>query len=515
MHKFCRITALLLSLVFLLLSLAGCASAGSPLKYLKDCIKKNIDESLAGELLSFLLQTAQNGSIAIEFGGTDLVEELPDSAKLSLWLNAEERLLAGDGALVLDGARYDAAFWLSNQKLVLNSPAFLGSTTVGVEFSTLSSDLKTSIFSNNSGTAYARPEVSEASADLAIGLKDGIFDLLNSSDEAQELLGEAINAFLVHLTTNAYNNRYRESGRTYVALTVDNNALSRALREARLTLVGDRAFCKELRKLANTLDAIETAKNGVVTTEHITKVEYFISSEADIEEICLKIDTAAPFSFALNATVRNFGRRLEELTFTHTVDGATYLSFAANMATGDGLNTFSYAYQGITRCLTYQVKEDSMRRFGADMTYTKSNASDVLLSATASLQADRKNDSFTFTVTRDGTARSFGGNYALSSKEFSLSLTHAAVNGEAKRLSLSLVATPEAAQPAAPDFVNLIKIDTTRYAPMDERIKSTKESLEGAWQPLEITPHSLLADVLTVLGLEEEIPPVPEEIPEE
>ncbi|MBQ9779253.1 MAG: hypothetical protein IJW22_10090, partial [Clostridia bacterium] len=103
MHKFCRITALLLSLVFLLLSLAGCASAGSPLKYLKDCIKKNIDESLAGELLSFLLQTAQNGSIAIEFGGTDLVEGLPDSAKLSLWLNAEERLLAGDGALVLDG----------------------------------------------------------------------------------------------------------------------------------------------------------------------------------------------------------------------------------------------------------------------------------------------------------------------------------------------------------------------------------------------------------------------------
>ena len=139
----------------------------------------------------------------------------------------------------------------------------------------------------------------------------------------------------------------------------------------------------------------------------------------------------------------------------------------------------------------------------------------MLLSTTASLQADRKNDSYTFTLTQGNTVRSFGGHYNFSAKAFSLSVTHAAINGENKRLSLSLVATPEAAQPAIPDFVNLIKIDTTRYAPMEERIKATKASLEAAWQPLEITPRSLLADVLTVLGLEQEIPPLPEEAPEE
>ena len=65
--------------------------------------------------------------------------------------------------------------------------------------------------------------------------------------------------------------------------------------------------------------------------------------------------------------------------------------------------------------------------------------------------------------------------------------------------------------PQRPDFVNIITMDTTRYAPIDTRLKETKASFENSWQPLAITPHSLLADLLTVLGLEQEIPPVPEE----
>jgi hypothetical protein len=94
--------------------------------------------------------------------------------------------------------------------------------------------------------------------------KDAVFQLLASVDGTEELFEQALDCFLEKLTENATNTRYKEDGRTYVTLSVDNDALSRSLRETRADLVKDRAFCRELRELAKTMDAIRTAEDGVV-----------------------------------------------------------------------------------------------------------------------------------------------------------------------------------------------------------------------------------------------------------
>ena len=510
MKAILRILSALLALVLCMSSFAGCASANRPLKYLKSSAEQTVSQSLLGDLLGFLLNTVQNGSVAVEFGGTDIVQGLPEAADIKLWLDAEARKLAADGSLTLDGTVYDAALWVTDTEAILSSPAFLGSTTVGVDFTTLQNDLKTSIFANNSGTIYARPNVSDATATSVTALKDGVFTVLGSSKDLLKLSDKALDVFLAQLTEYASSNFYKKDGRTYVSLSVNNDALSRALRETRAKLVKSRSFCRDLREYAKTLDAIRAAKEGVVTNEYSTKLEYFITSEADIDAICLKIDNALPFVFDLNATVHTFGRSIEEVDCSFTQDGTRRLDARLFLAKDGGVSTLAVTFDGVSRELSYQVTKDSFRYFGAELSYKRSAADKEPLLVTGSLSADRREDSYSLTLKKGESTRTFGGRYAFDDEELSLSVEQCVVNGEAKKLALSITVKAQEDAPQKIPYVNVVSMEATRYEHIDTRMKQTKESFLAAWESAQLTPYTTLAELLTILGVEEEIPAPPE-----
>ena len=170
-----KILALFLALVFLLSTLCSCTGYMDPLGYLKDATVKTVKKTFAGEVLALFLEIADKGRIDVEFGGTDLVQGLPEEAALTLWLDSDDRKLAADGAVTLDGKTYDLAAYLNENELALVSAAFLGSNTIGVDFLTLKEDLKTSIFSNNSGTVFSDPTISSASAERVEQIKKNLF----------------------------------------------------------------------------------------------------------------------------------------------------------------------------------------------------------------------------------------------------------------------------------------------------------------------------------------------------
>lgn len=510
-----RALALVMAVLLCAASLVGCAAMNNPLLYLKRNLTEGIGKSLGGELISFLFTALGNGCLELDFDGTDLTGGLPEAAELKLWTNTAEHSIAAAGSVTLGGTVYDGSAWVNDDGLVMTSAAFFGSNNLGLDFLTLKNDLKTSIFANNSGTAYARPQISEDTAATVIGVKDAVFTLLNSSEKLNALVDEAVEAFLSELGELAYNRRYKEDGRTYVSLSVNNDALSRALRATRARLVSDRAFCRDVRSLAATLDALYAARDGIATHEYTTKVEYFISSEADIDVLCLKLDTAAPFVFTLDAAVRTFGSALEDMKCTYTVDGVQRLDAHLYLAEEGGISTLDVTLDGVTRALTYQVTKDSFRSFCVALSYEKRNAEGVVLRTDASLEADRRTDTYVLTLTQGESVRSFVGQYGLSDKQFKLSVTSATVNGEPKQIALSLSVSKQAQIPDVAEHINLISINTTRFAPIDERIRSTKEQLLASYGALELTPHAALSHFLTVLDLEEEIPPPPVEEPEE
>ncbi len=508
-----RMLAFSLALVLCLCSLGGCASANKPLKYLKNSAEQTLSQNLLGELLAFLLEVVQEGSVALEFGGTDVVQGLPESAELKLFLDAEARKIVADGSLSLEGTVYDASLWVTDLEAILSSASFLGSTTVGVDFTTLQNDLKTSIFANNSGTVYARPDVSDATATSVIALKDGIFTMLDSSEELLELADEALEIFLAQLTEYAFSNFYKKDGRTYVSLSVNNDALSRALRATRAEVVKDRSFCRELREYAKTLDAIRAAKEGVVTNEYSTKLEYFISSEADIDAICLKIDNAEPFVLELDATVHTYGRRIEEVKCAFTQGDVRRLDARLYLAEREGVSSLAVTFDGVHRELTYQVTKDSFRYFGAELTYKKSVADAELLYVTGSLSADRREDTYSLTLRKGESTRTFGGKYSFDDEVLSLSVDQCVVDGESKRLMLSLIITKEDEIPQKKSYVNVVSMEAPRYEPIGERFTQTREAFLASFERTQLTPYTALVNALNILGMEEEIPPPP--VPDE
>lgn len=511
MKKLVRAIALTLCVLLLLGSLCGCGRNSEPLVYLKDRAQYTLDESLGGELLAFLLQVMQNGSLSVNYEGSDLAPGLPESASLSLFMDAEGERIAAVTSLRLDGKQLDASFWLDNEQAVLLSPSLLGSNTLGIHFETLKNDLATSIFSNNSGTAYAQPNVTPSSADSAIAIKDGLFDLLGAVDTVRGLGNEATDLFLELLATNAQNTRYKEKGRTYVTLSVDNDALSRTLRETRAALVKDRAFCRDLRALAGSMDALQTAKTGVVSNAYTTKLEYFLTSEADIDAICLTIDNAPAFQFKLNATVRNFGGKLEDLSFSHEVAGQTLVDLSLHLAPADELSTLSLTYLGVRHELSYQLAKDSFRHFEAELHYKKSFIDLVLVDLEGKLSANRRDDSFMLTLTKGAESRSLIGNYGFDGEALSLSISQINVNGTPHPFALTLEANTLAALPEVPEYVNVIRIESSKYTPIHERMTAALDAWRAVSAEGKYTPSHLLAGVLSALGLEDILPSQPED----
>ena len=505
-----KILALTLALVILLGTLSGCAALSRPLPYLKKSVYATVKSTLPGRLLAFVVDTADKGSIALDFGGTDLVDGLPQSAALKVWLNADGRKIAADGTLTAGDTVYDGRFWMNDTVAVASSAAFFGSNTLGVNFNTLRRDLETSIFSNNSGTDYARSDISAATtADAAIDFKNGVFDLLASLEDTPDLAERALDVFLSKLADNAELNAYREGGRYIISLSINNAALSRTLRDTHAKLTKNRGFCNALRKRAAILDDLRAARDGVVTNEYSTKLEYFLTGKSDIEEICAKIDGLAPFTFDLNATVRTLGKSLEKLRVAYTVENERRMEAAVVLAKDGEPNIFTFTLDGVTRTLTYQTRVDTFRTYSATLLYQKRAEGETLLSVSGTLAANRRDKTYALALTQEGDTREFCGRYDFGKKVFSLSVDSCTVNGEARKLSLSLALTRSEATPEVPAYSNLVTLDAARYAPIDERVSATKESFDAAREGIAFTPYAALADLLTVLGLTDEIPPPP------
>ncbi len=505
-----RIIAALLVLVLMLGALVGC-SRNKPLFYLKRVLEKTVEESVGGRLFDFLLSAMNGGSIEVTFGGTDLADVFVDSAKLKLWLGVEDSELAAEGEVVINGKTYGGEAYLTDDELVVKSPAFFGSQTLGLSFDTLESDLKHSIFSNNSGTAFSKAEISESTAGALEDIKDGLFSLLSSTDEWLELSDEILEVFLKELTEQAENNRYRERGHYYISLKVDNDSLSRTLRATREKLVEDRDFRREMRKLAATKDAIESARTGVISNDHRDDLEYFLTSSSDIDELCLMIDNAPAFAFSLNAKVRDAGELLKELSFSYSEEGVRLLGVDMVFAKQGEYSTLRVEQGDVTRTLRYCVNKDYILAYNTDFTYEKSVGEDTVLSLAGELNVDRAKHTFTLCYEVGDSEYCLAGSYRFSATAFRLAIERVEVDGEHRTFDLAIEIKRFDKMPKPPEYVNLATIKATTYAPIDERIRATLAELKAAKQASNVTPHSALCDLMTALGLGEEAPPEKQE----
>ena len=506
MKTFSRILAVALALVLLLGTLVGCAVVRKPLFYLKKVLKNSIEESVGGELASFLFSSLSGGSVSVDFGGTDLAETVVDSATLTAWIDLENHRLALDGDVVIDGKEYIAAAWINQDDLVVKSPTLFGSTTLGLNFNNLEQDLKNSIFSNNSGTDYAKSEVSENTAKSVNDMKEGLFSLLSSAKDWLELSDEVLEVFLEQLGEQAYNNRYREHGRSYVSLSVNNDALSRALRETRAVLVKDRSFCREMRKLAQTKDAMESAKTGVITNTHSTELEYFLSSSSKIEDLCLKIDSAAPFVLTLDAQIKNAGDYLEKASLSFTENGVKRVDALLSLGEQGDPCTLSVMLDGVCRTFTYCIEKDNLRAYEADFSYVKTANEENELLLAGTLSINRKKDTFSLSYTVGGVERSFSGEYERNSKHLLFSVEEATLGNEQRYLELKIEVKRSDRIPEVPSYQNVITISSTAYAPIAERAQGVIAELRALESTEDLCASTALSKLFTALGLEAEIP---------
>lgn len=498
-----KMTALLLALLLLLGTLVGCGGYVDPLGYLKDATEKTLKQTLVGEVLALLLDVSDKGSVAVDFGGTDLVQGLPEAAQLKLWIDADDRKLAADGKMTLKGQQYDLAAYLNETEMAVDSAAFLGSNTLGVDFLTLKDDLKTSIFSNNSGTAFADPAISAASADRVEQIKKSFFKLVAYSEKTVDFVDEVLETFLDELTSYAENVRYREDGYTHITLSINNDSLARALRATRNTLVKDRSFTQYLNDLAAALDTMVSASTGVTDTTYATQVRYFLSNEADINALCQRIDDAEPFTLKLNAAVKSFGMTLEDVRVTFTQSDVTRLSAALHLGEGD--LGFDLTLDGVTRSFTYAVQKNGFRTYRADLVYRLS-APDVTAEIAGELLADKRAGTYSLTLHKGSETRVFGGKYDFGVDEMMLSVDSANVNGEEKRISLSLTLAADKGVPMMPKYVNVVTVDVKRFTPIYERAAKTCDQLLGDWSADAPSACGVWRDFLSAIGLPEEIP---------
>ena len=506
MKRNLKILSFLMALLLLLSTLGGCTGYVDPLGYLKDATVKTFKEALAGEVLALLLDVADQGMIAVEFGGTDLVQNLPDMAELKLWLDAEERKLAASGKMSLAGEQYDLSAYLTENEMAVVSASFLGSNTLGVDFLTLQDDLKTSIFSNNSGTVFANPTVSAASADRVEEIKKSFFKMITYQERTLDFVDGIVDVFLDELTEYAENSRYKEDGYTHIAVSINNDALARTLRATRAALVERRFFRDYLTDVSELLDSMISAATGVASTEYTAKAKYFLANEADIDALCLRIDNAEPFTLQLKAAVKSFGMELTDVSVSFTQSNVTRLSAALHMEQDE--ICVDLTLDGVARKLTYEVKEEGFRTYRAALSYQLS-AADTSAEIKGELLANRRDETYTLTLEKGNETRVFGGKYCFENDEMMLSVDTASVNGESKRISLKISAAADEAVPAMPAYVNVVKMDVTRFTPIHERATGTYERLTADWRANGLTFYGAIGDLLTAIALPEEIPTKP------
>lgn len=509
-----RLLSLLLAIVLLCGTLTGCASVTRPLQYFKRSLIKTIERRFGGDMLELLPEMLESGSLAVTYGGTDLAETPLENAELKLFFNREEQSVSAVGAVGVGGKRYDGKAFFTSEKLVVSSEAFLGSTDFGVDFATLEKDLANSIFRNNSNTAFANPRVGDGAAADILLLKNDFFLAYDSVSDLLTLSDELTEEFLSALTEFAPHNRYSEDGRWYLELTVENVSLSRALRETRTRVVKDRDFCRELRELAKIRDDVISVRTGTRVSEWSNKVENFIASPLEMEDICAKIDAMPAFALILNAAVGRWSGIIERLSVAFDyVGGERVLAFEADL-TDESTNVLRLTYGGAVRTLTYRVNKDGMRHYDAELSYEKAAVGgERELLITGSLAADRKADSFTLSLAKGEETRVFYGSFDREIDSFSMAVDRVTVNGEAHQFACSVTVRTEDKAEKMPAYENFATVSEHRFQPISERMESSVAELKAAWGESDTDWRSTLCFLLTVAGAPEEIASIPDPKP--
>lgn len=499
MKKTKRIVCLLLTAAILLPLLVGCASAKRPLEYFKNAMERTLDDSVLGEAIALLGEVMEEGALKLSFGGTDLISTTLSKADVTLYLSGDDDAAMADALLKFGDTKYDAKLWLSEEELVLASDAFLGSTTLGVEIDALERDLQNSIFRNNSGTVYAVPSIDGDTATDIRTYVEGIFSRYASLSDRFEELDELTDEFLEALTAHARYVNYTDNGKLFLDLTVDNSMLSRALRATWEWAVSDRSFCSALREYAAVLDAMQTVRDGAVSSEYTHKVDAWLLDDAEIEALCTKIDNLPAFTFSLSTSIRKLTRKVLYLDVSFDMEGRAF-AFGFDL-TEEDTAALHVTRGGVSHRLTLSDIDDGFSSYSAKVSYERAAGEAVLLSVNGDFALDGGEDRYTLSLGDGVNNRTLGGVFLLESDTLTLSVDRVVINGEDRRLALSFTATTDADMPDAPSYLNFATITEQRYAPLAERAGTTKTQLLTSLLTSGVTkntPRELIAALLGV-----------------
>ena len=498
MKKFSRILSLILACVLLLLCLSGCAATKRPLCYVKNAVVRSLRQGFGGDLLGLLTAVTDGGSAELVFGGTDAFDTALQSGSATLYFSDAKSAVAASTQLTLFDRTYDAQLWLSEKTVVMSSAAFFGSNVLGADLDSLADDLKNSIFRNNSGTAFARPKIGDDTANAVNAWIEGVFSLYGSRLDFLELLDEHFEDFLKYVTEYAPYTAYSEKGQYYIGVTVNNVTLSSALRRSWQDAVGNRGFCRKMRELAATRDAMDTAAKGFVVTDATNKVEAWLTNNAEIEALCTKIDNGTPFTFALNATVRKLTGRLTSINVDYQ-SAEKHRGFSLDLS-GDRIVVVGLILDGVARTLIVETQKNTGRAFEASFTYSRTEG-EVKRDWQGSLSYNAKEGTYLCNMSEGGIARSFFGRFACDRNELLFAVDGMTVGESARRLQLSLSLKAKAKLPPTPDYTALPLITEARYAPIDERAKGELAAFKAAFAASGISLDSVKQKTFSLFGL--------------
>lgn len=495
MKKIYRPLALFLALVLLLTTMLGCGGRRRPLNYLKSSVMRTLARSGVGDILSLLSAALTDGAVSLSFtGGADA----PISAgSAQLYFDREDGHVMADTALTMAGESYDARLWLGEDELALSSTAFLGSTTLGVDLTTLEQDLINSIFRSNSGTAFADPRVNDHSDEAVLALVQGFFSLYRAGGEVRSLLDKRLDSFLKCLTDYASYSRYTERGRLYIHVKLDNSMLSRALRAAWGEAVQDKSFVARLRALAKTRDAMSSARAGVTVDGVTARVESWLASDAEIEALCARIDNEQPFAVELSATVRRLTARVSALAFTYTA-GDTVRGASLDFEKKDEA-TLALTVDDTTHQLVFRTEKEGLRRYRAAFAYTRTGEAPQAVDGT--LEVNRRQGTYTLLLAGTQT-RTVTGKISLDRRGFSCCVEQMTVDDRPISFTLSLAVQPRKELPDMPLYVSLATVTEPRFTPVYHRAVEARTRFDEALDASGVKPDAKgLASYL--LGLAE------------
>ncbi|MBR2312284.1 MAG: hypothetical protein IKA46_03235 [Clostridia bacterium] len=495
-----RILSFFLALCLLVVPLGGCAYHKRPLAYLKSSAERTFKQSLLGEVASLLLDAFEEGSLDLslssdsDLGGAKVLD-------LALYFDADGEQIMADTALLVGEKSYDAKLWFSSREAVLSSTAFLGSTTLGANFETLKQDIAHSIFRNNSGTAYAVPEINESSATAVLTWVEGFYALFGAFEDMPELLDEYIDVFLKYLTQYASYTRYTENGRVKIYLSVDNSMLSRALRDTWAKAAKDKTLARRVREVAKTRDAMQSAIDGVVSTEWSNKVEAWLLNNAEIEALCARIDAAEPFTVEMNATVKRLTGKLLYVDFTYTA-GDDVTAFSLDLSEKDAFDV-SLLLDGVKRSLTVHVVDSAWRTVAADYTYKVEQGENSPHVWQGTFHLNEKTDIFTLTIGKNGVTKTVSGTFYCDSDACSLMIDKVKTGETENNFRLALTIKAEASAPKVPQYVNLPTVTEQRIDPVAKRAREAYTAFLEEFDRSAITYEAVMAYLLAPFAFEE------------